>query len=349
MNEEEKIKLFNDVFAPKPGENILFLVDKPHGQISDNKKWKERREMAKDWYETFDNLGKNIGFSVKFLNYKATGAQNRILSDEINDEINKSNLVIAMTEFSATSTIMPICNKKNSKTRGASMPMVEKRMETTAFKANYQDVKKYAYAIKKFLNNANKAKVSFSTGDELFIDLRNRVGCVDAGDCTKYGQGINFPSGEGFIAPYESYKDEIKEYGRSQTEGILPVKYGKELVKYIIKNNKIIDAIGDGQKAEEMKKFFKENNSRRNIAELGIGCNPKAIVTGNILEDEKVGLHIAYGMSSHIGGKIESDLHQDIVYAKGCPVEGITLTLFNKDGSKTDLIKNSMLRYKLLQ
>ena len=55
--------------------------------------------------------------------------------------------------------------------------------------------------------------------------------------------------------------------------------------------------------------FFNENKSRRNIAELGIGCNPWAVVTGNSLEDEKVGLHIAYELSSHLGGKIKSDMH----------------------------------------
>ena len=96
-------------------------------------------------------------------------------------------------------------------------------------------------------------------------------------------------------------------------------------------------------------KFFAENESRRNIAELGIGCNPKAVITGNVLEDEKVGLHIAYGMSSHLGGKIDSDMHQDTCYSKGCPVEGITVTLINRDGSKTEIIRDAMLRYELLK
>ena len=97
-----------------------------------------------------------------------------------------------------------------------------------------------------------------------------------------------------------------------------------------------------------MKKFFDENETRRNVAELGIGCNPKAVVIGKILEDEKVGLHIAYGKSTHLGGKVDSDMHLDIVHTKGCPVEGTTLTLDNLDGSKTELIKNAMLQYELL-
>ena len=99
-----------------------------------------------------------------------------------------------------------------------------------------------------------------------------------------------------------------------------------------------------------MSKFFSENESRRNITELGIGCNRKAIVTGNILEDEKVGgLHIAYGTSTHLHGKVKSDVHQDICYPKGAPIEATTLTLISKDGTKTEMIKDSMLRYDLLK
>jgi leucyl aminopeptidase (aminopeptidase T) len=98
-----------------------------------------------------------------------------------------------------------------------------------------------------------------------------------------------------------------------------------------------------------MRNFFEENDSRRNIAELGIGCNPNAVVMGKILEDEKVGLHIAYGTSAHLGGKVKSDVHLDIVHAKGCPVEGKTLTLINSDGTKTELVRNAVLRYELLK
>jgi leucyl aminopeptidase (aminopeptidase T) len=349
MEQEEKIKMFNDVFAPKAGEKILFLIDIPHDNIKDTDKWKDRREMAQEWHQLFKEMGNKSDFKVDLLEFEATGKHNSLLSQEILDKARKSNLVIAMTEYSVSSSLMSVCDAKDTITRGVSMPMVERRMEETAFRADYAKVQKYAIAIEKMLNDAIGAEVSFSTGDHLYVDLRNRIAKSDTGDCSKTGQGINFPSGEGYIAPYEATSEETNEFGESKTEGIWPASYDGELVKYIIKNNRIVEIIGDGEKAEKMRKHFAENKTRMNVAELGIGCNPKAVITGNVLEDEKVGLHIAYGMSAHMGGKVESDMHIDICYSKGCPVEGTTLTLINKDGSKTELIKNAMLRYELLK
>jgi aminopeptidase len=349
MNPKERIKMFKDVFAPKSGEKVLFLVDIPHDHIIDNTAWKERRALAQEWYTTFTEMGAKIGFSVNILKYEATGMSNSNIPDEIINIVSKSNLVIAMTEYSASASLISVCFSENSITRCASMPRVERRMEETAFRANYQQVKKYAISIAKMLNYSEGANIVFSTGDTLYIDLRNRIGDADTGDCTQTGQFINFPSGEACKAPYEAEKDEIDEFGKSKTQGIWPVSSNGELMKYVVKNNRIVDIIGNGKKAEEMRIFYAENDTRRNIAELGIGCNPKAVITGNTLEDEKVGLHIAYGMSIHLGGKVKSDVHSDICYSKGCPVEGTTVNLINGDGSKTEIIRNAMLRYDLLR
>ena len=124
----------------------------------------------------------------------------------------------------------------------------------------------------------------------------------------------------------------------------------KEPIKMTISKGKVFKIEG-GQEAKRFEEFLKSFNDPETyrVAELGIGCNPKAVVTGNVLEDEKVGLHIAYGHSTHLGGKVKSDIHIDIVHAKGCPVEGTTLTLINSDGSKFELIRDSMLRYDLLK
>ncbi len=348
MNIKKKIKMFNNVFAPRRGEKVLFLIDIPHNNFKDNYKWKERRKMAHEWYEIFKEMGEKEDFYVSLNEYKATGIHNSPVSQKILNIAAKADLVLVMTEFSATSSFVTAFRNKDSKTRGASMPMIEKRMEDTALNADYILIQKYAIAIEKMLNNAIGAEVIFSTGDTLFLDLRNRIALSDKGECVKPGQFINFPSGEACKVPYEAVSDEKEEFGESKTAGILPVAYDKEIVKFIIKNNTIINVIGNSIKAQVMRDFFNENPTRANIAELGIGCNPKAVITGNVLEDEKVGLHIAYGMSYHLGGKIKSDMHQDICYSKGCPVEGITLILINKDDSRIQLIQDAMLNYDLL-
>ena len=52
-----------------------------------------------------------------------------------------------------------------------------------------------------------------------------------------------------------------------------------------------------------------------NVAELGIGTNEKAILTGNILEDEKIlgTAHVAFGASAAIGGNVQVPVHLDCV------------------------------------
>ncbi|EMR73755.1 hypothetical protein MBGDN05_00472 [Thermoplasmatales archaeon SCGC AB-539-N05] len=349
MKHEEKIKMFNDVFAPKAGEKVLFLVDTPHDNLKDSIVWEDRRKMAKEWYDIFKEMGEQKGFMVDLMEYPATGLHNSIIPKDIIDLACKSNLVIAITEFSASSSLVNIANK-SSITRCTSMPMVERRMEQTAFKADYSEVQRHAAALEKILNNAMSADVTFSTGDTLHVDLRYRTAKREAGDCSKLGQLINFPSGEAWKVPYEATPDEIGKFGKSKTEGIQPVSIDGELMKFKIKNNKIIEIDGEGRKAEEMRSFFNENESRRNIAEFAFGCNQKAVVTGNKLEDEKAsGLHIGYAMSTQLGGKVESDMHEDIIYAKGCPVEATKVILTNKDGAKTEVIRDSIIRYELLE
>jgi leucyl aminopeptidase (aminopeptidase T) len=52
-----------------------------------------------------------------------------------------------------------------------------------------------------------------------------------------------------------------------------------------------------------------------NVAELGIGTNEKATLTGELLEDEKIlgTCHVAFGASAAIGGTVQVPIHLDCV------------------------------------
>jgi len=163
-----------------------------------------------------------------------------------------------MTEYSVTSSLAPIRHAKDNITRCASMPGVEKRMEKTVFEVDYNEIAHYASSLENMLNNAGGAEVTFSTGDYLRIDLRNLVAESESGDCSRPGQFINLPSGEAWKAPYEATFKEICKFGESKTKGTLPVSYDEELVKYIIKNNRIVDIIGNGKKQKKCKYFLQK-------------------------------------------------------------------------------------------
>ena len=52
-----------------------------------------------------------------------------------------------------------------------------------------------------------------------------------------------------------------------------------------------------------------------NLAELGVGTNDRATLTGQMLEDEKIlgTVHVAFGASAGIGGTVSVPVHEDVV------------------------------------
>ena len=113
---------------------------------------------------------------------------------------------------------------------------------------------------------------------------------------------------------------------------------------------KIDYVIGDNAEADRLNQYFEVDPARRNIAEVGFGCNPRAIVRGNILEDEKAGFHVAYGRSDHLGGTVgvsafsrpENVVHQDLVYAPNSPISAERVLLIMDDGSELEIISGGL-------
>jgi hypothetical protein len=350
-------KLLIDVFAPQSGEKVLVMSDLPHGEYTDNGKWADRREMATEWHSAFQQLGSKLGFSVHpLLTYAATGAHNASLPEEgemegqrvrFEDILRDTNIVVALTEYSASAPLIDF-SQKLPNLRAASMPGVMKSMEQTALAADYSEVARKSHILAARLDQALGAQVEFSTGHQLYFDLRNRKAEADDGQLHADKKGlrlINLPSGEAFIAPYEG---ELKGQP-SRTEGMIPVMYDDELVLFRVQENRIVEVIGDGPQAAQKRDYFAVDQARRNIAELGLGCNDKAVISGSVLEDEKVlGLHWAYGRSDHLGGTVGvadfSDpshvVHYDIIYPKGGRIEIASLVLEYEDGTSEEIIRD---------
>jgi leucyl aminopeptidase (aminopeptidase T) len=231
------------------------------------------------------------------------------------------------------------------------MPGVLRRMERSALSADYAEVARRTHLLADRLTRAESAEVTFATGHRFTFDLRHRTGHADDGQCTRDKEGfrlINLPSGEAFIVPYEG--ERAGEPSRSA--GVIPVSWKGETALLHVRHNRIEDLEG-GAYADRLRAHFEVDPARRNVAELGLGCNDAAVVMGSVLEDEKAGFHWAYGRSEHLGGVVGPDafrdpahvVHHDIVYADGCPITVHDLTLVYADGRRESILHNN--RYTL--
>ena len=90
-----------------------------------------------------------------------------------------------------------------------------------------------------------------------------------------------------------------------------------EPVELAIEAGHLVGASGaDGERLMELLTVHGEDGT--NVAELGIGTNERAILTGNLLEDEKIlgSCHVAFGASAAIGGTVQVPVHLDCVVMK---------------------------------
>src|SRR5205823_11057966 len=93
-----------------------------------------------------------------------------------------------------------------------------------------------------------------------------------------------------------------------------PLGISDEPAKLTLKNGRIIDAqSGLGPQFIELLRVHGQLGA--NLAELGIGTNDRALLTGSVLEDEKIlgTVHVAFGASAGIGGTVSVPIHLDVV------------------------------------
>jgi hypothetical protein len=336
-------KLIVDVLAPERGERVLVMSDLPHGDIADHESWAARRQMAQEWRDVFERLGEKVGFHVlPLLTYPATGGNNADLPEQgemggelvrLADVMADANIVVALTQYSASAPLLSNYIKDSTERRAASMPKVARK----------------AHILAQRLDRAKGARATFSTGHQLYFDLRFRKAGADDGMLHRDKHGmrlINLPSGEAFKVPYEG---EI-EGEPSETEGEIPVVIEGETIVYEVRHNRIVEVVGEGPAAEAERAFFAVDPARCNIAELGLGTNEKAVIRGIVVEDEKVpGLHWACGRSEHIGGVTgvssfcdpRNVVHKDTVYAQDAPIGVRSLLLLYEDGTEEEIIRDN--------
>jgi leucyl aminopeptidase (aminopeptidase T) len=174
-----------------------------------------------------------------------------------------------------------------------------------ALRLDYGEIGDRCEQLKALLDEATAAEMLFEAAGEqqsLRLDLRHRSATASGGRLIEPGTAGNLPAGESYIVPYEGER----EGDPSRSEGLLPIELDGELLFYRIERNRVVEVLGDGPRAAREREEVRREPAYANVAELGLGVLHDYGVrpVGELLLDEKLGLHIAFGRSDHFGGQV---------------------------------------------
>ena len=227
------------------------------------------------------------------------------------DAMRTADVVFAPTTYSLTHTQARLQACKAG-ARVATMPMItEDMMRRGAMLANYRDVEKLTKKIVARMDKASRVEVTAPAGTKLSFSVRERRAHPDTGIFHNSGDFGNLPAGEAFIAPVEGTAE-----GRVVVDGSM-VDTLQGRIEITIKKG-MARKISGGPTRKLTKMLEEAGPKARNLAEFGIGTNPKAHLIGNVLEDEKVlgTCHIALGDNSTFGGRVRAGIHVDGIFLK---------------------------------
>jgi leucyl aminopeptidase (aminopeptidase T) len=188
--------------------------------------------------------------------------------------------------------------------RGATLPGVTEDMLARLMAADFDRMGRRSRAVAGLLTGAGGAHVTCPRGTDFRADLTGREGIADDGDLRAPGAFGNLPCGEGFVSP-------LSGDGTLVTRSLATVGLVDDPVTLTVAGGRLADSTHAGFAAL----LDGAGSDGRNLAELGVGTNDRATLTGLILEDEKMlgTVHVAFGASAGIGGTVSVPVHLDVL------------------------------------
>jgi leucyl aminopeptidase (aminopeptidase T) len=292
LRESAKIAL-RDCMALKESETLLVVTD----------------DKTFDIGTTLFEVGENLAKDSFLLAMKEREVNGQEPPEAIADLMTKYDVVICPTAKSLTHTDA----RRNACKAGArvgTMPGITNEVMIRTLKADYHKIAERTIQLSEILDEANEVQINTAKGTDILIPINGIKAISSTGLVTKKGSYGNLPSGESFLMPVEG-----------QTKGIFVVdgsfaavgKIEEIPITVTVKDGFAKKIEGGNEAAGLIKMLEPMGKMAYNIAELGIGTNDQAIITGAILEDEKVmgTVHIALGNNISMGGTCDVGIHLD--------------------------------------
>jgi leucyl aminopeptidase (aminopeptidase T) len=286
-----------DCAGVKKGENVVIVVDEP------------KRAIGRAFWEAASELGTDA-ILCEIIPRSTNGEEPpRAVAALLKD----CDVFMCPTSKSLTHTDARRQACANG-ARGATLPNITEDTMKRTLRADYKKIAERTRQLASMIKGASEARVTTALGTDITMSLAGRECKEDTGIITEPGVSTNLPAGEAYLAPVEgTAQGRFVADGSCAGVGVL-----KEPVSINVVDGLATDITG-GREAETLLRLIEPfGKDGRNIAELGIGTNDKAILCGSTLEDEKVmgTVHIALGDNISMGGKISVPSHLDLIIKK---------------------------------
>lgn len=242
--------------------------------------------------------------------------------------------------------------------RGAWTPGITVDMMNRTAAIDYELLQARCKKLEELFTNAKSVHITAPAGTDVTISVENRKLMFDDGDFSKPGTGGNIPAGEVFISPVVG-----KTEGTIVYDGSMTFSDGDSILETPITckiENGFVTDIKGGAEARRLLKTITEAETRpftlekekklpagqaavykrnaRNIGELGIGLNPAAQITGNMLEDEKAFNTCHFAIGENYDNDAPALIHLDGVVR--CP----TITVIYADDKSKVILNNGVIQ-----
>jgi len=242
----------------------------------------------------------------------------------------KSNPIETPFRIKLIKKIMTIASRL-----GHAPGITEQMMTEGPMNVDYAAMVNTANRLMGALHNATQAHITSPSGTDLTIGIEARGFNTDV--LIPHGKWGNLPAGEIWCGPEEDKANgvlicdgSVGDLGQVPSPVTIKVQNGK------IQSVECADSIF----ASKCLELLKLDDQADVIGEFGIGVNPGAKITGNLLEDEKAfrTCHIAFGNNTDMpGGKNTSRTHRDFL------VRNPDIVVKYKDGSERLLLKDGVI------
>lgn len=234
----------------------------------------------------------------------------------ISEAMKEADVVFSVVSYSITHTNAV----KDAVSGGARIIVMtdfnEGLMIQGGIEANFDELKPICKKVANRLAEGKKVRLTTPGGTDLQMDITGRRGnalyCV-----VEPGEFSTVPTVEANTSPVEGSAN-----GKIVVDASIPylgIGLLKEPIQVEVRNG-FITKIEGGYQADILKKDLESQKDKNvfNIAEIGLGLNPKCRMIGIMLEDEGVmgTAHIGIGTSITLGGNIKTSCHYDLIMWK---------------------------------